>query len=446
MNKVLLIGSGGREHAIAKALADGGATIYAVMKHKNPGIAKLSKDYIVGDHNSVTFVKNLDWVKFKKVDFAFIGPEDPLIGGMADMLEEKGIPVVGPRKNAAIIEGSKEFMRDLMKEHGIEGIVDYYVFNDPRKVEEFLKEYDKPFVIKPVGVTGGKGVQVMGDHFKTKEEGIEYAKKVIEEGIGGANKVIIEEKVEGEEFTLQVFTDGKNIKGMPLVQDFKRAYEGDLGPNTGGMGSYSMENHLLPFMDEKDYARALKILEDIIAAMRREGRDYKGILYGQFMLTAEGPKVIEMNCRFGDPEAMNVLSIIDSNLVDISWDIIEGKLNKGNVKFADLATVVKYVVPQGYGTLNVSKGIEIKVNPKRIEDEGALLYYASVDEEGGKIYTTTSRSLAVVGLGENLYEAEEIAERALNHVSGRIYMRHDIAKREMIKRKIERMRKLRGEK
>ncbi|EDY34205.1 Phosphoribosylglycinamide synthetase, N domain protein [Aciduliprofundum boonei T469] len=185
MNKVLLMGSGGREHAIAKALKDGGAKIYAVMKHKNPGIARLSEDYIIGDDSSVSFVKNLDWVKFKKVDFAVIGPEAPLINGMADMLEEKGIPVVGPRKDAAIIEGSKEFMRDLMKKHNIDGMVDYYVFNDPQKVEEFLKNYDKPFVIKPVGVTGGKGVWVMGDHFKTKEDGIRYAKEIIEKKLEG---------------------------------------------------------------------------------------------------------------------------------------------------------------------------------------------------------------------------------------------------------------------
>ncbi len=443
MNKVLLIGSGGREHAIARALKNGGAKIYAVMKNKNPGIVRLAEDYIIGDHNSVSYVENLKWVKFRKVDFAFIGPEAPLINGMADMLEEHGIPVVGPRKDAAIIEGSKEFMRDLMKKHGIEGMVDYFVFTSPERVEEFLKDYDKPFVVKPVGITGGKGVWVMGDHFKTKEEGIQYAKRVLQEGIGGEKKVIIEEKLVGEEFTLQVFTDGRTIKGMPLVQDFKRAYEGDKGPNTGGMGSYSMENHLLPFMDDKDYAKAMKILEDIIAAMRREGREYKGILYGQFMLTAEGPKVIEMNCRFGDPEAMNVLSILDSNLVDISWDIIEGKLSK-SIQFKNLATVVKYVVPEGYGTADVAKGTEIKVKEERIEEEGALLYYASVHEEAGKIYTTTSRSLAVVGIGNDLYEAEEIAERALKHVSGRIYARHDIAKREMIERKVARMREIRG--
>ncbi|ADD08909.1 phosphoribosylamine--glycine ligase [Candidatus Aciduliprofundum boonei] len=441
MNKVLLMGSGGREHAIAKALKDGGAKIYAVMKHKNPGIARLSEDYIIGDDSSVSFVKNLDWVKFKKVDFAVIGPEAPLINGMADMLEEKGIPVVGPRKDAAIIEGSKEFMRDLMKKHNIDGMVDYYVFNDPQKVEEFLKNYDKPFVIKPVGVTGGKGVWVMGDHFKTKEDGIRYAKEIIEKKIGGVDRVIIEEKLVGEEFTLQIFTDGINLAGMPLVQDFKRAYEGDLGPNTGGMGSYSMENHLLPFLTKEDYTKAMKIMEDIIAAMRREGRIYKGIIYGQFMLTAEGPKIIEVNCRFGDPEAMNVLSILKTNFVDIAWSIIEGKLKP--VEFENKATVVKYVVPEGYGTKPLANQ-EIKVNEERIKREGALLYYASVNESNGKIYTTTSRSLAVVGIAENLYEAEEIAEKALRHIVGRVYSRHDIAKKEMIDAKIAKMKELRG--
>ncbi len=441
MNKVLLVGSGGREHAIGDALKRGGAKIYAVMPHKNPGIAKLSEDYVVGPL-SLSFVKDIEWVKFRKVDFAVIGPEAPLIEGMADMLEEKGIPVVGPRKNAAIIEGSKEFMRELMKKHGIEGFVDYYVFDSPEKVEEFLKDYDKPFVIKPVGVTGGKGVRVMGDHFQTKEEGIRYAKEVIEKKIGGVGRVIIEEKMVGEEYTLQVFTDGRELSGMPLVQDFKRAWEGDRGPNTGGMGSYSMENHLLPFVTKEEYTKSMKILEDIIAALRREGRIYRGIMYGQFMLTAEGPKIIEINCRFGDPEAMNVLPILQSNFVELAWSIIEGKLQKA--EFEHKATVVKYVVPEGYGTPNPAKNEIIKVNEERIRREGALLYYASVDERGGEIYTTTSRSLAVVGIADNLEMAERIAENALRHISGRIYMRHDIAKREMIEAKIRKMEMLRS--
>ncbi len=442
MNKVLLIGAGAREHAIAKALKKGGAKIYAVMKHKNPGIARISEEYVIGDHNSVSFVKELDWVRNKKIDFAFIGPEEPLIKGMADMLQEQGIPAVGPNKNAAIIEGSKEFMRNLMQKYGIEGRVDYHVFTDSRELEEFLADYNKPFVIKPVGITGGKGVWVMGDHFTRKEEGIKYAKKVLDEKIGGEGKVIIEEKLLGEEFTLQVFTDGKRVMGMPLVQDFKRAYEGDKGPNTGGMGSYSMENHLLPFMDKEDYERALNILKRIIEAMRKEGREYRGVMYGQFMLTASGPKIIEINCRFGDPEAMNVLSILESNLVDIAWDIINGHISE-NLEFSNTATVVKYIVPEGYGTQNVAKGVELNVREERIEKEGALLYYASVDERAGQIYTTSSRALAVVGLAPDIYEAEAIAERALAHVQGKVYSRHDIAKREMLEKKISKMAELR---
>lgn len=442
MNKVLLIGSGGREHAIADALKRGDAEIYAVMKHRNPGIARLSSEYIIGDEKNVEFVKNLDWVKFRNVDFAVIGPEDPLIGGMADMLEEMGIPVIGPKKDAAIIEGSKEFMRDLMKKYRIDGILDYHAFSDVRKLENFLKDYDKPFVVKPVGVTGGKGVRVMGEHFKTREEGMEYAKKVIEKKVGGENRVIIEEKAVGEEYTLQVFTDGKKIVSMPLVQDFKRAYERDAGPNTGGMGSYSMENHLLPFVKREEYEKSIKILENIIKAMREENRIYRGILYGQFMLTAEGPKIIEINCRFGDPEAMNVLPILKTNFVDIAWSIIEGKLIK--VDFDNKATVVKYIVPRGYGTSPLANE-EIRVDENRIRDERALLFYASVNEKDGKIYTTTSRSLAVVGISDRIEEAEKIAENALNYVSGKIYMRHDIGKIENIRKKVERMKRIREE-
>ncbi len=220
MIKVLLIGSGAREHAIARALNRGDVKIYAVMSHKNPGIARLAYEYVVGDHNSLSYVENLDWVKSGKMDFAFVGPELPLIRGMADMLAKHEIPVVGPKKNAAIIEGSKEFMRNLMKKYGIAGAIDYFVFKDYKKLEEFLLYYEKPFVIKPVGVTGGKGVWVMGDHFTTKREGILYAKKVLENKIGGSAKVIIEEKLEGEEFTLQVFTDGLTVVSMSLVKDF----------------------------------------------------------------------------------------------------------------------------------------------------------------------------------------------------------------------------------
>nr|AAZ32492.1 phosphoribosylamine-glycine ligase [uncultured euryarchaeote Alv-FOS4] len=439
MTNVLVIGAGGRAHAIAAALKRSGATIYAVMKHRNPGIARLAEDVVIGNHDDPEFVADLKWVRDGIIDFAFISPEAPLINGMVDALEAHGVPSVGPKKNAAIVEGSKEFTRELMHRHGIPGGVEYHTFTDPERLEEFLMDYDKQFVVKPIGVTGGKGVWVMGDHFSTKEEGIEYAKRVLENRIGGEAKVLIEEKLVGEEFTLQVFTDGREVRPMPLVQDFKRAYEGDKGPNTGGMGSYSAADHLLPFVSEDERAEALDILQKIIDALHSEGREYRGVLYGQFMLTPVGSKVVELNCRFGDPEAMNVLSILDSNLVDVADGIINRELPE--VRFKNLATVVKYVVPEGYGTAPV-KNAEITVNEEAIRNEGALLYYASVNEENGKIYTTTSRSLAVVGLGARIEDAERIAERALGHIQGRVFSRHDIAKREVIEEKVKRMKRL----
>lgn len=444
-DRVLLIGCGGREHAMAEALARSGARIYSIMLHKNPGIARLSKDYLLGDERSVEYVMNWKYVKYRHVDIAFIGPEAPLTKGMADALEEHGIPVVGPTQKAAMIEGSKEFMRDLMKKHGINGLVDYYVFTDPQDVKEFLKNYGKPFVVKPVGLTGGKGVRVMGDHFTTVEEGIEYAVKVIEEGIGGEHKVIIEEKLVGEEFTLQAFTDGTDIKPMPLVQDFKRAYEDDKGPNTGGMGSYSCPNHLLPFVTRHHYSKAVKILEDIVRAMKREGITYRGIIYGQFMHTAQGPKVVEINCRFGDPEGINVLGILEDSLLEIGWSIVEGKLSSRKVTFADEATVVKYVVPEGYGTSSVLSGRLIRIDERAVEKEGVKVIYASVNEENGKLYTTTSRSVALFARGPDLYELSSRIESAMQHVSGPVYYRRDIARRDMIEAKIKKMKELLGE-
>ncbi len=443
VSKVLLVGAGAREHAIAENLKRSGAEIYAVMKHRNPGIARIAEEYVVGNHDSPEFVRNLKWVKNRMVDIAFVGPEVPLINGMADALMSEEVPVVGPTRAAAEIEGSKAFMRDLMQRHGIEGAVEYRIFEDAKEVKKFLLDFDRPFVVKPVGVTGGKGVWVMGEHFKTPEEGADYAVNIIENGIGGTKKVLIEEKLVGEEFTLQVFTDGKNAVPMPLVQDFKRAYEGDKGPNTGGMGSYSMENHLLPFVDENEYEKALKILKEIIEAMRKEGREYRGIMYGQFMLTANGPKVVEVNCRFGDPEAMNVLSILDSNLVDIGYSIVNGTL-KNDVSFENMATVVKYIVPEGYGTSSVADGQVISVNERKIQSVGANVYYASVHEKDGNLYTTTSRAVAIVGIGKTVEDAESVAERGLEFVSGKVYFRRDIAKKEVLENKVRKMKELRG--
>jgi len=250
--------------------------------------------------------------------------------------------------------------------------------------------------------------------------------------------VVLEERLIGEEFTLQAFVDGSHLIPMPLVQDHKRAYDGDLGPNTGGMGSYSMPDHKLPFVSETDYTKALAIMQSTVAVMERTGNPYKGILYGQFMNTARGPKVIEFNARFGDPEAMNVLSLLRSDLSGIVDKITTGSLSAADASFEKAATVCKYIVPSGYPD-SPAKGDPVTIGTHA----GALLYYANVEERGGILSTLSSRTLAFVGIGPTLEEAEQRAEQSASAVKGRVRYRRDIGTRALLDRRISHMKELR---
>lgn len=438
---ILSVGGGAREHAIVKALLkDEEVILYSAMKNRNPGIAKASEDFLLV--NEIETNKIADWAERKKIDLAVIGPEAPLGAGIVDALKKKDIKTVGPTKKASRIEISKQYMRDLMKKHAVPGRVEYEVFDNIMDLKNFVDEYQKEVVVKPVGLTGGKGVKIMGEHLNNKDDVIKYAKQVIENKIGGATKVIIEEKLMGEEFTFQVFCDGEKIVPMPVVQDHKRAYEGDVGPNTGGMGSYSQANHLLPFLEKREYEESLRIIQKTVDAMRFEENPYKGILYAQFMLTPQGPKILEFNCRFGDPEAMNVLPLLKTNFVEICFSVTDGNLNQKKIEFDEKATVCKYIVPKGYGVKSL-EGEEIIVDEKKIKKSGAELFYASVNEKNGRIYTTSSRSLGIVGIADDIGKAEIISEEALKHVKGNLYMRHDIGKKESIEKKIQHMKELR---
>ncbi len=439
--KVLSVGGGAREHAIVKALVKGDVELYSVMKNRNPGIAKVSKDTLYEKETEVD--KITEWAKSNAVNFAVIGPEAPLGMGIVNVLEKEGIPSVGPSQKASQIEISKQYMRDLMAKHKLPGMVDYRVFDNTEDAEKFLKDYDKEVVVKPIGLTGGKGVKVMGEHLLTMEDVIDYCKEIIKNKIGSSSRFILEERMIGEELTLQAFCDGSHIIPMHAVQDHKRAYEGDVGPNTGGMGSYSQEDGLLPFLTKDEYDECVDIMQNIVNAMKVEGTPYKGILYGQFILTSKGPKVIECNARFGDPEAMNVLPLLTSDFVDICMGIIDGNLSSKKASFMNKATVCKYVVPMGYGVKSVV-GEKVEVNKEKIEKDGAELFYASVNQKDDQIYTTSSRSLAVVGIDNSIFEAEKIAESALSHVKGNVFMRHDIGKKELIEKRIKHMKELRG--
>lgn len=438
--RVLLVGGGAREHAIAEAIKRSGVKLFTAMKNRNPGIARLSEKILL-EHETET-KKIAEFAGQNSVDFAVIGPEAPLAGGIVDTLDEVEIPCVGPAKKLAKIEASKEFMRNLMQNYRIPGSLEYAVFDDAGEASEFIDSFGRPIAVKPVGLTGGKGVRVIGDQLRDEEEAKKYVREVIEKKIGGG-RVVIEEKAVGEELTLQAFVDGRHVIAMPMVQDHKRAFEGDVGHNTGGMGSYSDSNGLLPFVTESDRRHAVRAMKKTVDALRREtGEEYKGILYGQFMLGRK-LKLLEFNCRFGDPEAMNVLPILSSDFVKVCLKIIDGTLREKDVLFEKKATVCKYVVPEGYG-ISSRAGEIISVDEAAIKRKGALLYYAAVNEEDGKIYTTSSRSLCVAGIAGSIEEAERIAESAIANIKGEhIYHRRDIGTKALIQRKIENMKAVR---
>ncbi len=434
MVNCLIIGHGAREHVIGEALVRGGADLYAFMSFKNAGLEDLSKNIKI--HSETDFKEIIDFCSEKKIDFTVIGPEAPLVVGIVDALEKAGIPCVGPKIEAAQLEGSKVFTRNLLEKYKIRSNIKSKMFDSMEGLENYIETMgDENIVVKPDGLTGGKGVKVYGDHLFSRQDIIGYCQELVSQ----KSRFIIEEKCDGEEFTLQTFVDGKNVIGTPLVQDHKRAYDDDKGPNTGGMGSYSMEDHLMPFISQSDVNEALNDMKKTVAAVKAEtGVEYKGFLYGQFMKTATGIKHIEYNSRFGDPEAMNVLPLLKGNLVDICWAIINGNL-KGNFEFDKKATVCKYLAPEGY-PISPKKDELISVDKNKLEKLGARYYYASVYRKDDMIYTTTSRAMGILGIANSLEEAEKIAEQGVGCITGKLFHRTDIGTRKLLEKRINHMK------
>ena len=433
---VLLIGGGGREHAIARALVSGGSrdaaddlTLYACAGNRNPGIAALADGFEQLDSTDVDAV--CDYAEDVEATLAVVGPEAPLAAGVVDALEEAGIYAFGPTADLARIETDKAYQRQFMAENEIPGCPDFETFTDVEAACAYIGEYDGDLAVKPAGLTGGKGVQVIGDQV-TAEEAITHLRE------HQYDEVVLEERLVGEEFTIQAFVANGDLRVTPAVQDHKRAFEGDEGPNTGGMGSYSDAGLTLPFMSEADYHEAVEILQATVDAL--DG--YRGILYGQFMLTADGVKVIEYNARFGDPEAMNTLPTMNTPFLDVLVAARDGE-TLPQLSFAPKATVCKYAVPEGYPD-EPKAGAKVEIDDSSAGE--AILFYASVDERDDGIYTTTSRSFAVVGVADTIADAESIAEEALA-VAGEegLHVRHDIGTEELVQQRIDHVNELRGE-
>lgn len=433
--KVLVVGTGAREHAIADALK-GDVELYCYMSKVNPGISKIA-EFAQGDEGEIEKVAK--FAVDNNIDIAFIGPEAPLGKGIVDELEKNGISCVGPSQSAARIETDKSFMRKLFEDYDIEGSLVYKVFDNYDDVSAFLDDFNRDVVVKPVGLTGGKGVKIVGDHLKDNQEAKEYSKEVIDNAMGGFTQVIIEERLIGEEFTIQAFCDGIHLAPMPAAQDHPHAFEGDVGAITGGMGSYSDKGGLLPFLSQDDYDEAVKIMEATLKAIAKEAEPYKGILYGQFMLTADGPKLIEYNARFGDPEAMNVLPLLKTPLADVCQAIVDGNLDK--VEFNDKASVCKYIVPDGYPETSHA-GETIEVDEKAIEDLGAKVFYAAVGLEDDEIHLSGSRALGIVASGDSIEEAEKIAEKACACIKGNVYHRSDVGTTDLVNKRVEHMKEI----
>ena len=422
---MLLVGGGGREDAICRALARSGSEVFSVSKNQNPSIMRLSKEHVTSDE--IDYEKILKFAVERHLELAIIGPDPVLNTPLADRLWQSGIPVASPSLSAARIETSKEYMRNLLQRHSIRGNLFNRTFTDQEDLERFISSYSEPFVVKPIGLTGGKGVRVMGDHFVTPAEGLRYAADVLRND----GRVLIEEKIRGEEFSLQAFTDGDHVAPMPLAQDYKRAYDGDIGPNTGGMGSITDSDHSLPFIRSSTLETARSIVSDVVRSMKSEGNLFRGIMYAQFMQTPAGPRIIEINARFADPEGINVLTTLNDNFTEILFRITDGTLPQ-YVDFRDVATTLKYIVPVGYG----SKPEPEKLTIEEIDDQRVRIYYASVSGTMDSVMMSSSRALAVIAESDTISHASELVEENLSHIKGRYYVRHDIGSEEMIRKKI----------
>jgi len=434
---VLIVGSGAREHAIAAALARSPQrpVLLCFGSARNPGIVALCRDYQVG---SVTDAASICLFAAAHLPtLAVVGPEAPLAAGVADALLAMQIPVVGPTQSLARIESSKSFARELLAKYKIPGNPFFQRFTSMEGVEELLARTAGRHVIKDDGLAGGKGVKVCGDHLHSLEESLAFCRELAANG----HPFVIEEKLEGEEFSLISFCDGHVVIGMPLVQDHKRAYEGDLGPNTGGMGTYTDANQRLPFVTQDDVRLAGNINRLVAEALEEEcGWPYQGILYGGFIATGEGVRLIEYNARFGDPECLNLLTLLETDFVQICRAIADQTLADPQVDFAPLASVCKYVVPEGYpDAARIGDAVQLPT----VLPPGVTLYLGAVDERDGELVATGSRTAAVVAVASTLAEAEALCEQVIQQIPGRFFHRADIGTEALMARRVEHMKQLR---
>ena len=417
--KVLIVGSGGREHAIAWSVAKSPKVDKIYCAPGNAGIAEFAECVNI---KAMEFDKLVAFAKENAIDLTIIGMDDPLVGGVVDAFESEGLRVFGPRENAAIIEGSKAFSKDLMKKYKIPTAA-YENFTDPDEAIKYLETAKMPIVLKADGLALGKGVLICN----TLEEAKEGVKTLmLDKQFGDAgNEIVIEEFMTGREVSVLAFCDGKTIKCMTSAQDHKRAKDGDQGLNTGGMGTFSPS----PFYNDEVEAFCEKyVYQSTIDAMASEGRPFTGILFTGLMITEDGPKVLEYNARFGDPEAQVVLPRMKNDIIDVMEACIDGKLSDVELEFEDNAAVCVVLASDGYPE-KYDKGFEIKGLDTFKDKDGYYVFHAGTKFDGDKIVTNGGRVLGVVAKGENLKAARANAYKATEWIDfENKYKRNDIGK------------------
>ena len=417
--KVLIVGGGGREHAIAYCVAKSSKVEKMYCAPGNAGIAELAECVPIG---AMEFDKLVAFAKEKEIDLAIVGMDDPLVGGLVDEFEKAGIRAFGPRKNAAILEGSKAFSKDLMKKYDIPTAA-YENFDNADEALTYLETAKFPIVLKADGLALGKGVLICN----TLEEAKDGVKEIMLDKKFGAsgNTMVVEEFMTGREVSVLSFVDGKTIKTMTSAQDHKRAKDGDQGLNTGGMGTFSPS----PFYTEEvdEFCRKY-VYQKTVDAMAAEGREFKGIIFFGLMLTADGPKVLEYNARFGDPEAQVVLPRRKNDLIDVIEACIDGTLDQVDLQFEDNAAVCVVLASDGY-PVAYEKGLPITGLDEFKKHEGYYCFHAGTKFDGDQIVTNGGRVLGVTAKGATLKEARANAYKATEWVKfDNKYMRHDIGK------------------
>ena len=417
--KILIVGSGGREHAIAWKVAQSPKVDKIYCAPGNAGISEYAECVDIG---AMEFDKLVAFAKEKQIDLTVVGMDDPLVGGIVDAFEAEGLRVFGPRKNAAILEGSKAFSKDLMKKYDIPTAV-YENFDDPQKALEYLETADMPIVLKADGLALGKGVLICNT-LEEAREGVQSIMMDKKFGTAG-NKMVIEEFMTGREVSVLSFVDGKNIRIMTSSQDHKRAMDGDQGLNTGGMGTFSPS----PFYtDEVDEFCKKYIYQKTVDAMAAEGREFKGVIFFGLMLTPKGPKVLEYNARFDDPETQVVLPRMKNDIVDVFEACVDGTLDQIDLEFEDNAAVCVVLASDGY-PVKYEKGFPIHglEHVKGCKDK--FVFHAGSKLKDGQIVTNGGRVLGVTAIGSTLKEARANAYKAVELVDfDNKYYRHDIGK------------------